>query len=147
MMDEKRITQRRTFTVLFCPTWTALTENTVLRGERPPRLGCWNYVKYLFFFKKSTTCTNTTDFIAAYVCIRFKFFFGVLAAVDYLCLLGFKKSTTCTNTTDFIAAYGCICFKFFFGVLAAVDYLCLLGFKYFDIVYSLQHIVYILLKN
>jgi hypothetical protein len=43
-----------------------------------------------YFFKESTTCTNTTDFIPAYGCIRFKFFFGVLAAVVYLCLLGFK---------------------------------------------------------
>jgi len=37
-------------------------------------------------------------------------------------------------------------FKFFFGVPAAAVYLCLLGFKYFYIVYSLQYIVFILLK-
>jgi len=58
----------------------------------------------------------------------------------------FFKSTTCTNTTDFIAAYGFVRFKFSFGVPAAVDYLCLLDIKYFDIVYSLQNIVTILLK-
>ena len=51
------------------------------------RLGT-GIVKYLL--KKTTTCTNTTAFIAAYGYIRFKFFFGVLAAVGYLCLLDIK---------------------------------------------------------
>jgi hypothetical protein len=66
---------------------------------------------------------------------------------NYIKYLFFKKSTTCTNTTDFIAAYGYIRFKFFFGVLTAVDYLCLLGNWHFDIVYSFQKIVFILLKK
>jgi hypothetical protein len=50
-MDEKRSTQEPNFLQCYLstpvPTWTALAENKVLRGERPPMFGCWNYVMYL----------------------------------------------------------------------------------------------------